>query len=769
MFISIQSLITLEEANKSAFDYLKFKHSRLSAGRIGNDQIQMPTTVQDVKLASLDPHLYRLVKDPVQRKFAFTLEDAVSRNEIFDTKKLRKKFPQTTTTTPIPVIKGPYTTEQSTTMSTFLEKLDTNLFGIDLKSKFNQLKGALHEVFPISSNDQVSSQTNRRYHMSGHRRPPFHRRPGFRSRNQHKFVPYFTFPKYLPSHKQQRLRGPPSQAPPPAISREFLSEDPNADLESFENFGQDYTKSPDNHSDPPEFTTPSAKYKYIPVQHQVDSYLPEPLQSTPQPILPTPLYHQEGPRGRPKLFRPPRKSPIPFLKFKPKYRRPVVPLVPIENEVIPIPVTEEPKQAEQPKVSPQLTYSPEGFLINNELPQTNGDGKTPTDRGVKTRFFTRITDVTTEGGDDPPIRTIVSQGPFIYDDQDLTFATVKPFEEEDKIDEEIPIYMNDISRDDGVERIDWAKGPATYNSNAIRGSMTPAYYPERDLARVHPPYRRMPDYDDTDYYDVPSYETQPRYHHMQASPTTTPVYEAVQDALQIHKNHERSPVTSRPVRYEERPIIERPRSSPSEVTGPHNFIQNDRRHLLPGQRRRLRQQQPSSYRPVDYNSDDEVQEKFHDDRRRNLQTFFKDSNMMDDSNLQHPIMGRYSIDDNTEETDRIIPPPNNFVRETDEEEDDNDEFESNFASEAKLKDPFEFPSHFFAKESGNEVSNPFGDPDWDSFFNGHADNIEKDIHSLSRGADDHTAPPEDYQQADENQQGGGDQTPEYEVSQSRAK
>ena len=31
---------------------------------------------------------------------------------------------------------------------------------------------------------------------------------------------------------------------------------------------------------------------------------------------------------------------------------------------------------------------------------------------------------------------------------------------------------------------------------------------------------------------------------------------------------------------------------------------------------------------------------------------------------------------------------------------------------------------------------------WDNFFTGHADNIEKDIHSLSKQADDHTAPPD---------------------------
>ena len=70
---------------------------------------------------------------------------------------------------------------------------------------------------------------------------------------------------------------------------------------------------------------------------------------------------------------------------------------------------------------------------------------------MKTRFFTRITDVTTEGGDEPPIRKVeVSKRPFIFDDNDLSVQdgfTYQPFSEEDKIEKEIPISItNDISR-----------------------------------------------------------------------------------------------------------------------------------------------------------------------------------------------------------------------------------------------------------------------------------------------------------------------------------
>ena len=59
-----------------------------------------------------------------------------------------------------------------------------------------------------------------------------------------------------------------------------------------------------------------------------------------------------------------------------------------------------------------------GKIWNNPL---NLEEKLPTDRGVKTRYFTRITDVTTEGGDDNPIKTIeVSKRPFIFDNTDLS-------------------------------------------------------------------------------------------------------------------------------------------------------------------------------------------------------------------------------------------------------------------------------------------------------------------------------------------------------------
>ena len=86
--LTIQSLITLEEANQSHFDYLRAKNDKLRP-EIGDDLIQMPSTQKDVKLAKMDPELYRIVKDPVQKKFTFTLDEAILKTNEIDNEKSR--------------------------------------------------------------------------------------------------------------------------------------------------------------------------------------------------------------------------------------------------------------------------------------------------------------------------------------------------------------------------------------------------------------------------------------------------------------------------------------------------------------------------------------------------------------------------------------------------------------------------------------------------------------------------------------------------------
>ena len=66
-----------------SLQFWNFKQNRIG-NAVGDDQIQM-SSEQDLKLARMNPKLYKLVKDPVQKRFQFTLDDAIiSTNEILD-------------------------------------------------------------------------------------------------------------------------------------------------------------------------------------------------------------------------------------------------------------------------------------------------------------------------------------------------------------------------------------------------------------------------------------------------------------------------------------------------------------------------------------------------------------------------------------------------------------------------------------------------------------------------------------------------------------
>ena len=63
--------------------FWNFKQNRIG-NAVGDDQIQM-SSEQDIKLAMMNPKLFKIVKDPVQKRFQFTLDDAImASNEIFD-------------------------------------------------------------------------------------------------------------------------------------------------------------------------------------------------------------------------------------------------------------------------------------------------------------------------------------------------------------------------------------------------------------------------------------------------------------------------------------------------------------------------------------------------------------------------------------------------------------------------------------------------------------------------------------------------------------
>ena len=58
---------------------------------------------EDLKLATLNPKLYKIVKDPEQKRFPFTLDDVVNyeiSNEIVEELFVPTKIPEVTKSTP---------------------------------------------------------------------------------------------------------------------------------------------------------------------------------------------------------------------------------------------------------------------------------------------------------------------------------------------------------------------------------------------------------------------------------------------------------------------------------------------------------------------------------------------------------------------------------------------------------------------------------------------------------------------------------------------
>ena len=106
-----------------------------------------------------------------------------------------------------------------------------------------------------------------------------------------------------------------------------FEKDPNADLESFDNFDQDFTKSPDLHQNPPEM--PQAP---LPVSDKNYNYIPIGVPAT----TTVPYFETK----RPLFTRPLRKNPntdFSYIKSNPKHRiqRPKIPTKP--SPPLPIP------------------------------------------------------------------------------------------------------------------------------------------------------------------------------------------------------------------------------------------------------------------------------------------------------------------------------------------------------------------------------------------------------------------------------------------------
>ena len=193
------------------------------------------------------------------------------------------------------------------------------------------------------------------------------------------------------------------------------------------------------------------------------------------------------------------------------------------------------------------------------------------------------------------------------------------------------------------------------------------------------------------------------------------------------ENSFRGPNSEPIKRYEESPIDNRPYDS-SGLPGPQGYGQDDeqgillmedQRHQTPAFRKKFKSRNPSSsgpyspyspprtpipvYNPPEYHEahhfDDEVEDRFHDDRRKNLQHFFKERPAPAALQITNNLSGERFHFSQDEVSDRIIPSPADNLREALEIDIDDDEpdFESFGEKETRKEDPFEFPSNYFAR------------------------------------------------------------------------
>ena len=122
------------------------------------------------------------------------------------------------------------------------------------------------------------------------------------------------------------------------------------------------------------------------------------------------------------------------------------------------------------------------------------------------------------------------------------------------------------------------------------------------------------------------------------------------------------------------------------------------------------------------NQEDEIQDRFHEDREKNLKSFFRDST----ENFNDPV----PVSEDKDDFSRAI---RNKIVSGDHEESDEEDYEEN-------EESFRFPSRFTSREnpSSHTKGYEFHEPHWDDFFTGLSDNIDKNINDMARHSDDHT-------------------------------
>ena len=135
-----------------------------------------------------------------------------------------------------------------------------------------------------------------------------------------------------------------------------------------------------------------------------------------------------------------------------------------------------------------------------------------------------------------------------------------------------------------------------------------------------------------------------------------------------------------------------------------------------------------------------MQEKFHADRERNLASFFKDHHGggggagVDDNEKYNPMLrdSQHDQDDNNHEHEHHFIPPSKYHNE-DHESDEDEEDDAYAQGRDHFSD--DFGDSPYSDTTQTPLKNPFGSFDktnWDSFFNGHEDTVDKDINTLAK-------------------------------------
>ena len=187
-------------------------------------------------------------------------------------------------------------------------------------------------------------------------------------------------------------------------------------------------------------------------------------------------------------------------------------------------------------------------------------------------------------------------------------------------------------------------------------------------------YDRNMNYNEPIKPSTPQFETNyaqgPMRPKFEVPVTVSPQYFDRNSFVHDHGNLKR--VDEEMLRYQETPINKNPESSLLSNDNDHYLF--DQRLLTPALRRKLRKENaPPVFKPAfTYQTsnnentideeEDEAEEKFEDNRKNNLRTFFKESNTLENMNQNNPMYGSF-LDNQDEESEMMVVPTSGYGRE----------------------------------------------------------------------------------------------------------